>query len=159
MKRNREGNLVGKTERECSKKSCNNIFTITSKTVTLCPSCNSERVKSSSEESKMLRRAKQRAKEKGQEFNLELSDIIIPSHCPVLGIKLANHKGRSGGNPESPALDRIDNTKGYVKGNVMVVSHRANMMKVDASPEELIKFAEWVLSRYRQQLAPAGEHK
>jgi hypothetical protein len=66
-----------------------------------------------------------------------------------LGIELVAHKGRSGGNPNSPALDRIDNNKGYVKGNVMVVSHRANMMKVDASPEELIKFAEWVLTRYR----------
>jgi len=138
MKRNREGNLVGEIERECSNKTCNNVFLITSKTVTLCPSCNSERVKSSSAESKMLSRAKQRAKERGHEFNLELSDISIPSHCPVLGIKLVSHRGRSGGNPESPALDRIDNTRGYVKGNVMVVSHRANMMKVDASPEELI---------------------
>ena len=97
----------------------------------------------------MLRRARQRAKERGLEFNLELKDIHIPTHCPVLGIELACHKGRSGGNPNSPALDRIDNTKGYVKGNVMVISHRANMMKVDASPEELIKFAEWVLTRYR----------
>jgi hypothetical protein len=97
----------------------------------------------------MLRRAQSRAKERGHEFNLELSDIHIPTHCPVLGISLVVHKGRSGGNPNSPALDRIDNNKGYVKGNVMVVSHRANMMKVDASPEELLKFADWVITRYR----------
>lgn len=149
MKRNREGNLVSETSRECSNKTCDSVFTITSKTVTICPSCNSERVKSEAPEKKMLRRAQQRAKERGHEFNLELSDIHIPTHCPVLGIELVVHKGRSGGNPNSPALDRIDNNKGYVKGNVMVVSHRANMMKVDASPEELIKFAQWVLTRYR----------
>lgn len=149
MKRNREGNLVSETSRECSNKTCDNVFTITSKTVTICPSCNSERVKSEAPEKKMLRRAQQRAKERGHEFNLELSDIHIPTHCPVLGIELVVHKGRSGGNPNSPALDRIDNNKGYVKGNVMVVSHRANMMKVDASPEELVKFAQWVLTRYR----------
>ena len=149
MKRNREGNLVGEDARECSNKTCGNIFTITSKTVTICPSCNSERVKSESPEKKMLRRARQRARERGYEFNLELSDIHIPTRCPVLGIELVVHKGRSGGNPNSPALDRIDNKKGYVKGNVMVVSHRANMMKVDASPEELVKFAQWVLTRYR----------
>jgi hypothetical protein len=149
MKRNREGNLVGDVTRECSSSTCDNIFTITSKTVTLCPHCNSERVKSAAPEKKMLARARSRAKERGHEFNLELSDIHIPTHCPVLGIELVAHKGRSGGNPNSPALDRIDNNKGYVKGNVMVVSHRANMMKVDASPEELIKFAEWVLTRYR----------
>lgn len=149
MKRNREGNLVGDVTRECSSIICNTIFTITSKTVTLCPRCNSERVKSTAPEKRMLARAKGRAKERGHEFDLELSDIHIPTHCPVLGIELVAHKGRSGGNPNSPALDRVDNNKGYVKGNVMVVSHRANMMKVDASPEELIKFAEWVLARYR----------
>ena len=149
MKRNREGNLVGDTNRQCSSKACENVFTITSKTVTLCPTCNSERVKSEVPEKKMLRRAQSRAKERGHEFNLELSDIHIPTHCPVLGIELVVHKGRSGGNPNSPALDRIDNNKGYVKGNVMVVSHLANMMKVDASPEELLKFADWVITRYR----------
>jgi hypothetical protein len=45
FKLNREGNLVSDTHRECSNKMCNNIFQITSKTVTLCNSCNSRRVK------------------------------------------------------------------------------------------------------------------
>lgn len=154
---NREGYYVSETERECT--ACGVIFTKTSRTVTLCNTCNSERVKGEKPELRMLRRAKQRAKERGLNFDITAEDITIPTHCPVLGIELKVHKGRSGGNPESPALDRIDNAKGYVKGNVMVVSHRANMMKVDASPEELIKFAEWVLTRYRQDVANLGEHK
>jgi len=145
--KNREGFTVTDKERECTK--CGTMFPNKSKTVTLCPKCNSERVKAESPEKKMFRRAKARAKERGLEFNLDHSDISIPTHCPVLGVELVCHKGRSGGNPNSPALDRIDNSKGYVKGNVMVVSHRANMMKVDASPEELVMFAEWVLSKYR----------
>ncbi len=145
--KNREGFTVTDKERECTK--CGTMFPNKSKTVTLCPKCNSERVKAESQEKKMFRRAKARAKERGLEFNLDHSDISIPTHCPVLGFELVCHKGRSGGNPNSPALDRIDNSKGYVKGNVMVVSHRANMMKVDASPEELVMFAEWVLSKYR----------
>lgn len=144
--KNREGFTVTDKERECTK--CGTMFPNKSKTVTLCPKCNSERVKAESPGKKMFRRAKARAKEKGLEFNLDHSDISIPTHCPVLGVELVCHKGRSGGNPNSPALDRIDNSKGYVKGNVMVVSHRANMMKVDASPEELVMFAEWVLSKY-----------
>lgn len=155
--KNREGYYVGETERECT--SCGVIFNKTSRTVTLCNTCNSERVKVEKPELRMLRRAKQRAKERGLDFDITAEDIVIPTHCPVLGTELKVHKGRSGGNPESPALDRIDNTKGYVKGNVMVVSHRANMMKVDASPEELIKFAEWVLTRYRQDVANLDEHK
>ena len=74
----------------------------------------------------MYRAAKARAKEKGRDFNIELSDIVIPTLCPVLGIPM-----------DRPSLDRIDGTKGYVKGNVRVISHRANMLKNDATIEEL----------------------
>jgi hypothetical protein len=142
MSVNREGYFVGEVERECT--SCGIIFNKTSKTVTLCNKCNSERVKSESPEKKMFRRAKTRARERGIDFSITLEDVVIPEFCPTLGIKLKVHKGRSGGNPESPALDRIDNSKGYVKGNVMVMSHLANMMKSSATTEQLLLFAKWV---------------
>ena len=48
----------------------------------------------------------------------------------------------------SPSLDRMDNSKGYVKGNVQVISHKANSMKFSASKDELLKFAEWVMRVY-----------
>ena len=48
----------------------------------------------------------------------------------------------------SPSIDRIDNDKGYIKGNVQVISHKANSMKFTASKEELLKFAEWVKVTY-----------
>jgi hypothetical protein len=70
--------------------------------------------------------AKSRAKEKGREFKIELTDIVIPAVCPVLGVPM-----------ERPSLDRIDSSKGYVKGNVRVISHRANMLKNNATIEEL----------------------
>lgn len=145
--KNREGYTVTEEERECTK--CGVMFNKGSKTVTMCPKCNSERVKSESPEKKMFRRAKTRAKERGLDFDLDQSDILIPTHCPILGLELICHKGRSGGMPNSPALDRINNSKGYVKGNVMVISHRANMMKADSSPEDMLLFAKWVLSKYR----------
>lgn len=146
MKRNREGYLTDGVNRECTK--CSNLFKITSKTVTLCNACNSERVKSQSLEKKMWMRAKRRALEKNQEFNIELSDIVIPEVCPILGIKLFENKGRSGGENHSPALDRIDNSKGYIKGNIMVISHLANCMKSSADKEQLLKFATWILSQF-----------
>lgn len=43
---------------------------------------------------------------------------------------------------------RIDNNKGYIKGNVQVIGRRANIMKSSASPEELLKFAKWVINTY-----------
>lgn len=107
--------------------------------------CNTRRVVENKPEWKMHQRAKIRAKKYGREFNLEVSDIVIPEVCPVLGVPLVQHRGRSGAFADSPSLDRIDNNKGYVKGNVRVVSQRANQMKGDASREELIAFARWVL--------------
>lgn len=149
-KKNREGYYVGEFERECT--SCGKIFPKTSKTMTLCNKCNSERVKGQSPEQKMLQRVKTRATERGHEFNLDISDIVIPDVCPVLGTPLVVFKGKSGGQPNSPALDRIDNSKGYIKGNVMVMSHLANMMKSSATQDQMVLFAEWILKTYTTPL-------
>lgn len=150
MLKNREGFLVGEFERECTK--CGTIFNKTSKTVTLCNKCNTERVKSTSTESKMFRRAKSRAIRDNIPFDIEISDIVIPKICPILGLELEVFCGGSGGRPNSPALDRIDNSKGYTKGNVAVISHMANQMKSSADEKLLIKFAEWVMSTYCGEL-------
>lgn len=143
MEKNREGYLVSKTHRECT--NCGIIFEITSK-MTLCKACNSNRVKSLTPEWKMHQRAKQRAKQLGREFNLSVSDITIPDYCPILGIKLNMNSGKSGAYRNSPSLDRIDNSKGYTKDNIQVISQLANAMKCHATNEELHKFADWVLS-------------
>ena len=98
-------------------------------------------------ERSMLRSARHRAKVKGMAFNIELGDIVIPELCPVLGIPIFRTTGH-GGAENSPSLDRKDNTKGYIKGNVQVISYLANMMKSSAAPEQLIQFANWVLKEY-----------
>jgi len=84
---------------------------------------------------KMLVDARGRARRKNLEFNISLEDFSVPECCPVLGIKLSvGDKSRHDG---SPTLDRIDNSKGYVKGNVEVISWRANHLKSDATTEEI----------------------
>jgi hypothetical protein len=146
MRRNREGYLVNETHRECT--GCGVIFEKTSK-MTLCASCNSTRVKSMTPAWRMHQRAKIRAKESGLEFTIDVSDVQIPEICPVLGIYMNMNSGRSGAFKNSPSLDRIDNNKGYIKGNVQVISQLANAMKGAASKDELIKFAEWVFRTYK----------
>ena len=143
MEKNREGYLVSDTHRECT--NCGTIFEITSK-MTLCKVCNSTRVKSLRPEWKMHQRAKMRCKDTGREFNIEVSDIVIPDVCPVLGIPLNINSGKSGAYRNSPSLDRIDNNKGYTKDNIQVISQLANAMKCHATNEELHKFAQWVIS-------------
>jgi hypothetical protein len=143
---NREGNYDDGLVRQCT--CCKMMFVKTSKTVTICKECNSNRVKLQPLEVKMWRRAKNRAAEKGLEFDIEVSDIIIPDICPILGIPIKENKGKSGAYPDSPSLDKIDPTKGYIKGNVQVVSQMANMMKYNATQDQLRAFANYILKTY-----------
>jgi len=83
----------------------------------------------------LLSLAKSNAKIRGLEFSLELSDILIPERCPVLGVLLDCTAERPSEN--LPSLDRIDNSRGYVKDNVWVISWRANYIKRDSTLPEL----------------------
>lgn len=91
---------------------------------------------------------KRRARLKGLDFDLEFSDCVGPGTCPILGIPLFRNTGGNKPTGNSPSVDRIDPTKGYTKDNIQVISQRANIMKNDASVEELQRFAQWVLKTY-----------
>lgn len=92
--------------------------------------------------------AKNRSKKMGLDFNLKLEDIKIPSHCPVLGIPIIVKVG-IGKYDNAPSLDRIHGEKGYVRGNVLIVSWRANDVRGNATSKELQKVSEFY-QRYEQ---------
>ena len=94
----------------------------------------------------LLHTAKSRSKKIGLEFNIDVLDIIIPEKCPILDIPLFIRQGYKGSekNPNNPSLDRIDSSKGYVKGNVQVISWRANDLKKDGTVEEFNKLVEFL---------------
>lgn len=94
-------------------------------------------------EKTLLSACKTRAKKRGLPFNLEVEDIIIPEKCPVLGIKLESGRGRTGMFDSSPTIDRIIPEKGYTKGNIQVISGRANKIKNDATADELMAIAKY----------------
>lgn len=94
------------------------------------------------QEKSLYKSAKHRAKNKGLDFNLDITDIVIPEYCPILGVKLTKQHG-AGRVKTNPSIDRIDPSKGYVKGNVWVISDLANRMKQDANEEELTAFAKY----------------
>jgi hypothetical protein len=79
--------------------------------------------------------ASQRAKKFELPFNITPDDIVIPSHCPVFGHEFILGKGKHF--PWAPSLDKIVPELGYVKGNIQVISYRANKLKGDATLEEL----------------------
>lgn len=90
----------------------------------------------------MFMNARKRAKKKNLEFRIEKEDIVIPDTCPITGVKIEINTGKCKQN--SPSLDRIDNSKGYIKGNVRVISNRANHCKSNLSLEEIRNLYEYV---------------
>lgn len=84
----------------------------------------------------MLARARKRARSLGREFTIGPIDVAIGTICPVLGIPMRTTYGTMP-EPCSPSLDRIDSSRGYIPGNVCVISYRANTVKGNATIAEL----------------------
>lgn len=78
------------------------------------------------------------AKVTGVENTLTLVDIPeIPKYCPVFPwIKLTIKTGQGHKNPAAPSIDRIDPSKGYIKGNIRIISWRANQLKSNGTLRE-----------------------
>lgn len=84
---------------------------------------------------RMLSVAKCRANKAGLPFDISEDDLRIPTTCPILCIPIRLDAEAPLAN--RPSLDRILNEKGYVKGNVAVISTRANSYKSNLAPEQI----------------------
>ena len=95
-----------------------------------------------------LTAARNRAKARGVPFDLteEYLESIWTGVCPVFQVRLdlPSHGSPKERSPSKPSLDRLVPDKGYVPGNVIWISLRANQMKNDGTSEELFKVAEWL---------------
>lgn len=95
----------------------------------------------------MLHNARNRARMKGLEFTITEADILVPDTCPILGIPIKSAIGQnpSGkGKDNSPSLDRVDNTQGYVPGNVRVISYKANSWKSNFTYADVLSLANYM---------------
>ena len=94
------------------------------------------------------------SKKKGVPFEITPRDIydIFPEDatCPILGIPFVAGVGGSCNN--SVSIDKIEPSLGYVVGNIQIISKLANVMKSNATPEQLLKFADWVNTNYKENV-------
>ena len=88
---------------------------------------------------------KTNAKRIGHIWEIDFGDVNWPTHCPILGLELDYFAEFRQEN--SVSFDRIDNSKGYVKGNVEVVSWRANRIKNDGTWQEHEKIVDYLKKR------------
>ena len=103
--------------------------------------------KSNTPEYKIWNSAKKRARQKKVPFSISLEDVVIPDVCPLLGVPFKYGVGKGHATPQSASLDKIIPALGYVKGNVWVVSKKANMMKSNSTLDEF----ELVAKNWRQR--------
>jgi hypothetical protein len=92
----------------------------------------------------IFHRAKMSARKRKLDFNLELSDIIVPQFCCYLGVELLYEPDQYR-EQHYFTVDRIDSAQGYIKGNIQVICKLANTMKNNATHEQLISFAKKIL--------------
>lgn len=83
-----------------------------------------------------------KANSKREEWTITFGELVWPTHCPVLGIELDYFSEIRVEN--SVSFDRIDSQKGYITGNVKIISWRANRIKNDGTAEEHRKIAEYI---------------
>ena len=104
---------------------------------------NKDRLNALTKEEMLFKNAQSRARRKKLPFNITLNDIVIPKNCPVFpSIELCHDNNKTQDN--SPSLDRIIPELGYVKGNIQVISHRANTVKSCGSIEEHLAVIDYI---------------
>ena len=96
-----------------------------------------------SNEKLIFNTAKSRATKYNIPFNIDIEDVIIPDFCPALGIKIIKVGKKITDN--SPTLDRIVPSLGYIKGNIVVISNKANRIKSNATSDEIGLVYKWLI--------------
>ena len=93
-----------------------------------------------------------------KEFNVTWQDLkeIFPkdNRCPIF--KTSFVTGKKYSRKLWPSVDRIDNNKGYTKGNIIWVSNKANGIKGEATADELIHLGKFYKELEREHARSSG---
>lgn len=93
-----------------------------------------------------------RAARKGIECSITAEDLVVPEVCPILNVPFVFGDGS---NALAPSVDRMIPSFGYVKGNVSVISQRANRMKTDClDPDAFRRLADWIEGKRKASSKP-----
>ena len=91
----------------------------------------------------LLSKARRSAILRGQECTLTLDDFEIPTHCPIFSMPLRDTTGTGRRSDDTASIERIDNSLGYIPGNVVIISWKANRLKNNATMEELQRIVDF----------------
>ena len=91
----------------------------------------------------LLTKLHQQARMKKIPFDIEVDDINWVDKCPILDYNL-DYFSVGGKKYNTVSFDKKDPTKGYTKGNVFIVSNRANSIKSDMNIQQLERLLNYV---------------
>tara|TARA_R110000787_G_scaffold36714_7_gene93566 strand:+ start:2723 stop:2992 length:270 start_codon:yes stop_codon:yes gene_type:complete len=82
-------------------------------------------------------------------IDIEIQDIYdilmaLDGRCPVFGVKMRIKGCEGRATSRSASVDRLDPDKGYVKGNIAVLSVRANLIKSAYTSAEILVVGKWL---------------
>ena len=92
---------------------------------------------------KKFLRLRKSAMDRGLEFNLSLCSVrnlVNAKRCYYTRVTLNDVPDH----PNQRTIDRIDNSKGYIKGNVVACTKRINLAKGNLTVEEIIQIHKGV---------------
>lgn len=101
---------------------------------------------------KLYDTAKSTASSRGLDFDLDFQDVlnrVKGGHCEVTGIPFDMRQRPQGGLdfPFRASLDRIDNTVGYVTGNIQVTCKMYNTSKWVWNDDDVLEFARALVKK------------
>lgn len=99
-----------------------------------------------------------RARKIGMPFDKKyLISLPCPDVCPILGTRIVFERGKGQRPSENTAsFDQIVPGRGYIEGNVRIMSRLANSMLNSATPDQRVTLARWILNEYRPKLVEAA---
>lgn len=103
---------------------------------------------------KMLTQCRGNAKQRGLECNLTLQmieEMLQPMTCSATGLPLSFERidgQRHSRSPWYPSIDRLDNSVGYVPGNVRVVCSIYNFMRSNHADHDVLAVARALVVRH-----------
>ena len=131
---------------KCGVEGLRNAAHLVNERVSSCKSCAALKLPF---EQSYLRKIKERADKKNFEFNLTLDYLmsIFNGKCALSGLEIQFGKHWKMLSDQTASLDRIDNSKGYIIGNVQWVHKQVNFMKGTMEQKEFIKFCKLISSK------------
>jgi hypothetical protein len=102
-----------------------------------------------------LREHFRRVKKRKHNYDISLQDLLDlwddqKGICIYSGVKLV-HPNEGGNNLNTASLDRIDSTKGYVKGNLQFISIICNQAKNNLIHDDMMLFLKTICEFYSKK--------